>query len=156
LRWTLTLLAFAVLIVVVAIVVRSGGSSEARTSTSAELEANHEGEVVIAADQAPHTAPLTSGAPALASLQRAIAADARERIRRSQLTGPLQSVHCEQSDKAKRALSPFSCTVRSAGISYPFLAVLDARTHTLTWCKRDPPPTSDAPLNVPVSSRCRV
>jgi hypothetical protein len=90
-RWLGTLLAFALLIFAIHTVVRtSGASSEA----SPEAEINRVSEIVIAQDQAPHTAPLLPGDTARSGLQSAIAADVRNRIRREELTGPLQSVRC--------------------------------------------------------------
>ncbi len=152
-RWLLTLLAFALLIVAIRTVVRtSGASSEA----SPEAEINRVSEIVIAQDQAPHTAPLLPGETARSGLQSAIAADARNRIRRAELTGPLQSVRCAPSGPPQAGRRPFSCTVRSAGIAFSFLGVVDERAETLTWCKRDPPPTIASPPTAPISSSCRV
>lgn len=152
-RWLGTLLAFALLIFAIHTVVRtSGASSEA----SPEAEINRVSEIVIAQDQAPHTAPLLPGDTARSGLQSAIAADVRNRIRREELTGPLQSVRCAPSGPPQAGRRPFSCTVRSAGISFPFFGVVDERAETLTWCKRDPPPASNAPPTAPISSSCRA
>jgi hypothetical protein len=152
-RWFGTLLAFALLIFLIHTVVRiSGAFSEA----SPEAEINRVSEIVIAQDQAPHTAPLLPGDTARFGLQSAIAADVRNRIRREELTGPLQSVHCAPSGSPQAGRRPFGCTVRSAGISFPFLGVVDERAETLTWCKRDPPPASNAPPTAPISSACRA
>jgi hypothetical protein len=152
-RWLGTLLAFALLVFVIHTVVRtSGASSEA----SPEAEINRVSEIVIAQDQAPHTAPLLPGDTARSGLQSAIAADVRTRIRREELTGPLQSVRCAPSGPPQTGRRPYRCTVRSAGISFPFLGVVDERAETLTWCKRDPPPASNAPPTAPISSDCRA
>jgi hypothetical protein len=161
-RWLLTILAFAVLIVAIGVLVRSAGSGgggisgSARSEAAAEAEANREGQIVVAQDQAPHGAPLRAGAAAQIALTRAIATDVNDRIEHGALTGPLQSVHCQVSGAPHAERRPFRCTVRSAGIAYPFLGVLDERTHELTWCKVDPPPVANAPLEVPVSPRCRA
>lgn len=151
-RWVLTVLVFAVLFIVVRAIVRSGGSPA--PERSAEVQANQEGEVVIAEDQAPHTAPLGPGAPVQAALVRAITADTLGRIRHGELTGPFQGVSCRAAGASHSGRRPFHCTARAASLAYPFFAVADEREHLLTWCKRDPPPTSDAPLNVPLSTRC--
>jgi hypothetical protein len=164
-RWVLTILGFAVLIVAIGIVVRSndgggggGVSGSAKSEAQAEAEAEHEGRIVVGQDQAPHVAPLRSGVAAEVALERAITIDVNGRIADGELTGPLQSVRCQASGPQSHAGRrwPFRCTVRSAGIAYPFLGVLDERARELTWCKVDPPPEAGAPQEVPVSSRCRA
>lgn len=155
-RWLLTILAFVVLILVVRTVVHNseGSSAPTRSEVAAEVEANREGNVVVEEDQAPHTTSLHSGVPTRVALERAIAADARNRIQTGELTGPFQSVRCEAPGSLHAERRAFHCAVHSAGIAYPFVAVLDEQTHQLTWCKIDPPPTGGAP-EVPVSPRCR-
>lgn len=159
-RWLITILAFAALIAVIAIVARSGGKGNANGSSQSEAaavaEANREGQIAIAQDQAPHTASLRPGVSSEAALERAITADVRSRIEHGALTGPLQSVSCRAAGSVRAGRQPFRCTVRSAGIAYPFLAVADAQALMLTWCKVDPPPEANAPLEVPVSPRCRA
>jgi hypothetical protein len=159
-RWVLTILGFAVLIVAIAIFVHHvNHESSASTSASAraEEEANREAEIVIAQDQAPHTAALHpgSGSATRVALERAIAGDVHARIDDGQLTGPLQSIHCQTSGAPRGGRQPFRCTVSSAGITYPFLAIADERRGELTWCKIDPAPAPGA-TEAPVSSRCRV
>jgi hypothetical protein len=162
-RWLLTIVGFAVLIVAVGVVVRSGGggggggvSGSARSEAEAEAEADREGQIVIAQDQAPHVAPLAPGMSARVGLEHAIAADVRGRIGDGQLTGPLQSVRCQAAGPGHAGRRPYRCTVRSADITYPFLGVADERTVRLTWCKVDPPPVANEPPEVPVSPRCQA
>lgn len=159
-RWLLTIVVYGAVIATVVIVVHdSGGGGSSGQSAAAEAaavaEANHEGRVAIAEDEAPHSARLAPGAPPQVALQRAIDVDVRGRIAHGELTGPLQSVACELAAGDRGDRLPLSCTVRSAGLSYPFVGVADDRTHELTWCKVDPPPQAGAPLEVPVSPRCR-
>jgi hypothetical protein len=155
-RWLLTLLAFALLIVVIRIVATRSVNSTAESSPTAEAEANRVGELVVSTDEAPHSSPLRSGAPVGSALQSAIAVDVHNRIRHGELTGPLQSVRCAPSGQPRTGRRPFSCTVLSAGISYTFLGVADEHARTLTWCKSDPAPTSSEPSTAQISSRCRV
>jgi hypothetical protein len=155
-RWLLTVLAFALLVLAIRILATRSVSSTAESSPKAEAEANRVGELVVANDEAPHGSRLHMGAPVGAALQSAIAGDVRGRIRHGELAGPLQSVHCAPAGQPRAGRRQFSCTVRSAGISYPFLAVADEHARTLTWCKRDPGPTSSGPPSAQVSSRCRV
>ncbi|HEY5194517.1 MAG TPA: hypothetical protein VIJ39_11690 [Solirubrobacteraceae bacterium] len=157
-RWLLTVVAFAVLILVAVIVVHDnseGSSAPTRSEREAEVEANREGNVVVEEDQAPHSSPLRAGVSTRVALELAIATDARGRIRRGELTGPLQSVHCRSAGQPRAGRQAFHCTARSAGISYPFLGVLDEPMRELTWCKVDPSPVGSAP-EVPVSPRCRT
>jgi hypothetical protein len=155
-RWLLTLLAFALLILVIRIVATRSVTSTAESSPTAEAEANRVGELVITTDEAPHSSSLRAGAPVGSALQSAIASDVQSRIRHGELTGPLQSVRCAPSGQPRAGRRPFSCTVLSAGISYTFLGVADERARTLTWCKSDPAPTSSGPPTAQISSRCRV
>jgi len=160
-RWLLTISVYALVITAVVIVVRSGGGSGASggsggAEATAVAEADREGRIAIAEDEAPHSATLTRGAPLPKALERAISADVHARIARRQLTGPLQSVSCTLGAQGRDGRRRLSCTVRSAGIDYPFVGVADERTRELTWCKVDPPPVSGAPLEVPVSASCRA
>jgi hypothetical protein len=159
-RWVMTIVAFAIAIAVIAIVARSGGGGSAGGASPSEealavAEANSEGRTAIAEDEAPHTSRLRPGAALEAALQRAIAGDVAGRIRTGQLTGPLQGVRCRASGPVNAGRRPYGCTVLSAGIRYQFVAVADQRALLLTWCKVDPPPAAEDPLEVPVSPRCR-
>ena len=155
-RWLLTLLAFALLILVIRIVATRSVTSTAESSPTAEAEANRVGELVVTTDQAPHSSSLRAGASVGAALQSAIAADVHSRIRHGELTGPLQSVRCAPAGQSRAGRRPFSCTVLSAGISYTFVGVADERARTLTWCKSDPAPMSSGSSAASISSRCRV
>lgn len=164
-RWALAIAGFAVLIAVIAIVVHSVNHSSSNAPGSsasearAEAEANREGQIVVEQDQAPHTAVLhpeetITTAATTAALERAIITDVQARITDSQLTGPLQGIRCQATGAPRAGRQPFHCTVRSAGIEYPFLAVADPRDKILTWCKFDPSPEAGVG-EVPVSARCR-
>jgi hypothetical protein len=156
-RWVLTILAFVVLIFAIRIAIHDGegATGPSQSERTAEVEANRVAQVVQEEDQAPHTAPLHAGLPPRVALERAIAADARGRIEKGELTGRLQSVHCNPPGAPHGGRRAFRCTATAAGVAYPFLAVADESTRQLTWCKVDPPPVSGAP-EVPVSPRCRV
>jgi hypothetical protein len=156
-RWVLTILGLAVLILVIRIVLHNGESSSGPSQSErvSEVEANREGQLVVEGDQAPHSSPLPSGIPMRVALERAIARDARNRIGAGELTGPLQRVRCGPAGSPRARRRAFRCSARAAGIAYPFLGVLDEATRQLTWCKVDPPPAGGAPA-VPVSPRCRA
>jgi hypothetical protein len=155
-RWVLTILAFVVLILVGRGFVHDseGASGPTNAERKAEVEANREGDIVVEEDQAPHIAPLPSGVSRQAALENAIAADARHRVQSGELSGPFQSVRCATSGSSNAGRQAFHCTVRSANIAYRFVAVLDAPTHRLTWCKIDPPANGATAL--PLSTRCRA
>lgn len=155
-RWVLTILAFVVLILVGRGFIHDseGASGPTSAERKAEVEANREGDIVVEEDQAPHTAPLPSGVSRQAALENAIAADVRHRVQSGELSGPFQSVRCATSGSPSAGRQAFHCTVRSANIAYQFVAVLDAPTHQLTWCKIDPP--ANGATAIPLSARCRV
>jgi hypothetical protein len=155
-RWILTILVFLVVSFVLHNVIHDSEGASGPTSQElrSEFEANREGDVVVEEDQAPHTASLRAGVPARAALERAIAADTRNRVRASELSGPFQSVRCASTGATHTGRQAYRCTVRSAGIAYTFLAVLDAPARQLTWCKVDPP--ANGSTAIPVSERCRT
>ncbi|HTU78473.1 MAG TPA: hypothetical protein VMF09_06915 [Solirubrobacteraceae bacterium] len=163
-RWLIAIVFYAVLIAAVVIVVRGAGtggegasvSGAPREEAQAAAEADREGRTAIAQDERPHTASLPPGAAVLRALTGVITSDVHHRIAHGELTGPLQSVRCQPAGAPRGARRPFHCTVRSAGIAYPFLAVADEGAHELTWCKLDPPPQAGEPLEVPVSPSCRA
>jgi hypothetical protein len=152
-RWLLSLLGFAVLILLVSIAAH-GHAGSSQPDRSAEVEANREGQIVVAEDQSPHTSTLRADTPPRAALELAITADVRTRIRDGQLTGSFQSVRCVPARSPRAGRRAYRCTARVAGIAYDFLGVVSERTRELTWCKRDPPPAANAPSAVPVSPRC--
>jgi hypothetical protein len=153
----LTILAFLVLIFAIHIVAHDAEetSGPSRSERNAEIEANRIAQVVQEEDQAPHTAPLHAGLPTRVALEQAITTDARGRVDKGELTGELQSVHCDAPGPAHGGRRAFHCTATASGVVYPFLAVADESARQLTWCKVDPPPVSGAP-EIPVSPRCRV
>jgi hypothetical protein len=160
-RWLIAIVGAAVAITAVVIVVRSAGTEGAgsgggtpQEEATAAAEANNEARTVINHDQAPHTTRIASGEPLLPALRQAITGDVHARIGHGELTGPLQSVSCH-AQPARGQRQPFACTVRSAGIPYPFLAVADEAAGTLTWCKEDPPAPGER-SEVPVSPSCRA
>ncbi len=159
-RWVLTIAVYALVAVAVVIALRSGGGGGNGGSSQAEAaavaEANREGRIAIAQDEAPHSSVLALDLPARVALERAVGVDVRARIAHGELTGPLQSVRCAPAAADHAGRRQLSCTVISAGISYPFVGVADPSTRRLTWCKEDPPPVMNAPLEVPVSPRCRA
>ncbi len=160
-RWLVTIVVYGVAIAAVVIVIRGGvsgggGGVTTQSEAKAEAQANHEAQIVIEEDQGPHVATWRSHTPAPIALKDAITGDVNARIATQQLTGPLQSVHCAPSGAASTGRVAYRCTVTTAGIAYPFLAVADRHAGRLTWCKVDPPPSFGGSTTIPISSRCKA
>ncbi len=155
-RWALAIAVAAALATAIVIAVHRAGPEGPTTEAGAEAEVNRISDIVIAEDQAPHSASLHPGSAPAAALQLAIASDVRQRIAHDQLTGPVKSVACTAAGAGSAGRAPYRCTVRSAGLTYPFLAVVDQGRRQLTWCKVDPPPVAGDGEEVPVSASCTV
>ncbi len=155
-RWALgSLLALAAIASVVVAIHRAG--PEGPTSEAgAEAEINRISDIAIAEDQAPHIASLPAGSSPAIALEQAIASDVRKRIADELLTGPLQSVTCAVSGAASTGRDPYRCAVRSAGISYTFLAVVNEGRKRITWCKVDPPAVDGTGPEIRISASCQA
>jgi hypothetical protein len=157
LRWVLAIAVAAAVIVAIVLTVQRAGP-ENSNEEAVEGETNRIADLAITEDEAPRTASLTARATPTAALARAIGEDVRRRISNGQLTGPLQSVSCTAGRPvaASGARVPYSCRVRSAGINYTFLAVVEAADRRLTWCKVDPSAVVKAGPEVLISPRCKA
>ncbi len=155
-RWALAIVVAAAVIAAIVIAVHRAGPEAPASEAGAEAEANRVADIAISEDESPHSAALPSRAAPVSALERAIANDVHQRIASHQLTGPLGAVSCKASGAARGGRAPYSCTVHSAGISYPFLAVLDEPQRRLTWCKVDQAPVANAGPEIPISSRCKL
>lgn len=144
---------FGGLAIVAGLAIRSSDHASGR-NRSAEIEANREDRALVEEDQAPHVKGLPHATSARIALERDIAADVMGRIRRQDLSGPVQRTRCAASGSRQVARQAFRCSVRTGGVRYPFLGVADMRARSVTWCKRDPP--ADPALDIPVSRRCRA
>ncbi len=154
-RWMLAVLVGAAVIVGTVVAINRAGPEAPTSEAAAEAEINRASDIAITEDEAPHSAGLAAGAAPAAALERAIAQDVHQRIASHQLTGPLQSVICTAAGAGSAGRDPYHCTVRSSGISYPFLAVAEEPAKRLTWCKDDPPAVANAEPEVPISASCR-
>jgi hypothetical protein len=155
-RWSLAALVAAAAIAAVVIGTQRAGPEGSSSEAGAEAEINRIADVAITEDEAPHFAGFTSGSSPAGALQQAIAGDMRKRIADRQITGPLQSVRCRESGTARSARAPFRCAVRSSGIAYQFLGVVDETARRLAWCKVDPPAPGGAGPEIPISASCRA
>jgi hypothetical protein len=155
-RWILAIVVAAALLAGVVIATTRAGPEGPTSEAGAEAEINRIADITITKDQAPHFASFAAGSTPTSALDRAIEGDVRRRIAGQQLTGPLHRVICRATSASSSGRVPYRCTARSAGIEYPFLAVVDERRQRLTWCKVDPPAVADAGPEIPVSVRCRA
>jgi len=158
-RWALGIVIAAAVIATIVIAIDRAGPEVNTSEAGAEAEVNRISDIAITADQAPHSAGLPPSSAPAAALERAITSDVHQRIADGQLTGPLQSITCRTAGAGSAGRGgrvPYTCTIRSAGITYPFVAVLDERRRRLTWCKIDPPPVANVGPEIPISASCRA
>jgi hypothetical protein len=154
-RWALTIVVAAAITAGVVIAIHRAGPETPATEAGAEAEINRVADIAITEDEAPHKAALAAGAAPASALEQAVSGDVRQRIESHQLTGPLQGVSCQATGAGKAGRDPYRCTVRSAGIAYTFVAVIDERAKLITWCKVDPPAQANAGPEVPLSPSCQ-
>jgi hypothetical protein len=152
-RWALSL-GVAVLLVIALILFVSHHNDNllAHESPKQAERANRLAEIVVSQDQAPHRVTLAAGA-SRAAVTHAIRHDMTLRIAKGQAGAPLQRVDCATVG-TRASDTGYRCRATAAGVGYPYQAVLDRRTRTLTFCKHDAPPVPS--MNIPVSPRCRL
>jgi hypothetical protein len=155
-RWALAVLVAAAIVVGIVIGIHRAGPEGPTSEAGAEAEINRVSDIAIAEDQAPRSAGLPVGVAPAVALERAITSDIRRRIATAKLTGPLQRIGCAASGAGSAGRDPYRCTVRSAGLTYPFLAVIDEHSRRMTWCKVDPPPVAGVGPEIPISASCRA
>ena len=153
LQWVLSIVVAAAAIFALVWFVQSNTSNQITTeNASGEARADQEASALVAEDEAPHTARLPAHTAAAAAVNRAIRADMTKMIDGGSLDRPLQRSSCTPTGRPGKAGQRFSCTVSAAGVSYPFVGVVNARARTIVFCKRDPAPIPSQ--NVPLSPEC--
>lgn len=153
-RLALSLFVAAALLVAMVLYV-SGHNTNSPTSTNAAaaVAANRDAEILIAQDQAPHTARLPSERSAVTGLGRAVHAQMARQVNNGAIEGPLGQPRCRPVGTQTGSRRAFSCAIDAGGVTYPFLGVVDTARRQITYCKRDQPPVASD--NIPVSGRCR-
>jgi hypothetical protein len=152
-RWVLSLgVAAALAVALIVFVSHHNDNLLAHESPKAAARANRLSEIVVSQDQAPHRVTLSSGT-SRAAVALAIRHDMTVRIGAGNAVGPLQRVRCAAAGTRAGDIG-YRCRATAAGVGYPYQAVLDRRTRTLTFCKHDAPPV--ASMNIPVSPRCQL
>jgi hypothetical protein len=102
----------------------------------------------LEAEQAAHRGSAAPGEPVIEGLERAIAADARARVRAGRLDGPILRVDCERARRGERTYDCLAVTRDipagernvAGAVGHPFVAVVDPGTRRFTWCKSNPVP----------------
>ena len=152
-RFTISSTIAVVLLVALVVFVNGHNTnSPALTNATTAVQANREAEVLIAQDQAPHTARLSAVAAPASGLLRVLRAYVSGQIARGAISGPLQRGTCQPTSPPGQTRRAYSCTVLTGSVEYHFVAAVDHGSHRVIYCKRDPPP---APSDVvPVSPRC--
>jgi hypothetical protein len=155
-RWALAIVVAVALLAGIVIAINRAGPEGATSEAGAEAEDNRLADIAITEDEAPHFASLPAGSGPTVALERAIGRDVRRRIAGGQLTGPLQGVTCNAAGTASAGRDPYHCTVHSADITYPFLAVVDEHLQRLAWCKIDRAPVANTGPEILISASCRA
>jgi hypothetical protein len=151
-RWALSLGTGLILLVALVLFVQhNNNNSEATQSPAAVARANREARVVVASDQAPHVVTLKPGSGARGGLVAAVRTGMTAMINRGIIEGPVQRAACTPTG-GRAGRVTFRCAAVAAGVTYPFLGVVDVGRRQVTYCKRDAPPVPS--LNIPVSRRC--
>ena len=130
---------------------RAGAARDAQERAAALRAENAR----LRADQRPHTLRVTAGASLVGALEAGITADARARVRRHAMSGPVLSTKCEASpayDRLYRDSRVYKCFVKTStghqgvlqgdrfGTGYPFVATVYPKKRTVVWCKENPRP----------------
>jgi hypothetical protein len=151
-RWAISLGVGALLLVALVLFVsHHNGNGLAHESPKAAERANREAEIVVAQDQAPHVVILAAETPV--AVAHAIRHDMASRIAAGNAVAPLEHVRCTPG-ATRGSDAGYRCRATAAGVGYPYEAVLNRSTRTLTFCKHDAPPVPS--MNIPVSPRCRL
>jgi hypothetical protein len=155
-RYAVSLVIAAVLLAIMVVWVSGHNTDSGPTNNNpaGAVRANHEAQVLVSEDQAPHTARLPSGVAAGPGLERVLHARVAAEVRGGAIAGPVKAAECRTTGVRSGASVGFRCMVNSGSVNYPFLAAVDTAVRRITYCKRDPPPVPSE--TVPVSSRCRA
>jgi hypothetical protein len=153
-RWAISIvvgvLAIAALVVFVE---HNNSNSNANGSAKALERENQEAQVIVGADQVPHTVTLKSGQSVPGGFVAAIRADVRHRVKTGNIQGRVQKIGCHRAG-ARRGRVAYSCIAQVQNVNYPFVGTFTAKSKQITYCKRDLPPLPSE--NIPVSPRCRL
>jgi hypothetical protein len=153
-RWAVSILVgVGVVAALIAFVEHNNSNSEASQSPKSLARENQEAQVIVGADQRPHTVTLAGGQSVQAGLVAAIRGDIRHRVRTGNIQGRVQKIDCHRSG-ARSGRVAYHCVAQVEHVKYPFVGVFTAKSKRISYCKRDLPPVRSE--NIPVSRRCRL
>jgi hypothetical protein len=153
-RWAISIVVgVAVIAALVVFVDHNNNNSEAKGSAKSLERENQEAEIIVGADQVPHTVSLKRDQSVDAGLVAAVRADIRHRLKTGNIQGRVQKIGCHRSG-ARGGRVAYSCVAQVQNVKYPFVGVFTAKSKRITYCKRDAPPIPSE--NIPVSPRCRL
>lgn len=153
-RWAISIIVGgAVIAALVVFVEQNNSNSEAQGSAKSLQRENQEAQIIVGADQVPHTVTLKRGQSVPAGFVAAVRADIRHRLKTGNIQGRVQKVGCHRSGAAT-GRAAYSCVAQVQNVKYPFVGVFTAKSKRITYCKRDMPPVPSE--NIPVSPRCRL
>jgi hypothetical protein len=104
-------------------------------SPSAIVAQNKEADALMAQEQAPKLAKLTTGVKPAKGLELAIAAWLNQQIKTGQYNGPLTSESCTP-EGGTAAREAFKCEMVTANVTYPFYGVASPSLGSVTYCQQ--------------------
>jgi hypothetical protein len=153
-RWAISgAVGVLVIVALILFVDHNNSNSNAKGSAKALERENQEAQVIVGADQVPHTVTLKNGQSAQAGFVAAVRADIRHRLKTGNIQGRVQKIGCHRSGTRSRRVA-YSCVAQVQHVKYPFVGTFTAKSKRITYCKRDLPPLPSE--NIPVSPRCRL
>jgi hypothetical protein len=153
-RWAISIAVGVAVIAALVVFVESNQSNSEATGSAKSLEReNREAQIIVGADQVPHTVTLKSGQSVSAGLVAAVRADIRHRLTTGNIQGRVQKVGCRRAGASGGRVA-YSCVAQVQNVKYPFVGVFTAKSKRITYCKRDVPPIPTE--NIPVSPRCTL
>jgi hypothetical protein len=153
-RWAISIIVSVAVIAALVVFVESNNSNSDAKGSAASLEhENQEAQIIVGADQVPHTVTLKGGQSVQAGFVAAVHADIRHRLKTGNIQGRVQKIGCHRSG-ARRGRVAYSCIAQVQNVKYPFVGVFTTKSKRITYCKRDMPPLPSE--NIPVSHHCRL
>jgi len=153
-RWAISIIvAVAAIVALVVFVDHNNNNSEAKGSSKTLEHEYRYAQVVIGAEQAPHTVAVARGQSVHAAFVAAVRANMRHRVKTGNVSGRLQKVVCQASG-AQAGRDAYRCVAEAGNVNYPYVGVFTKTNRHVTYCQRDLPPIPTE--HIPVSARCTL
>jgi hypothetical protein len=153
-RWAISIaVAVAAVVALIAFVDHNNANNEVKVSAKGLKQEYRDAQVVVGADQVPHTVSLAHGQSVQGGFVTAVRGDMGHRIKTGNVPGHLQKVRCRRAGSRTGHIA-YRCVAEANNVNYPFVGVFTDKTKRITYCKRDLPPIPSE--NIPVSQRCRL